>query len=1196
MWQVVLRSLWYYRRTHAAVMLAVLTSTAVIGGALVIGDSVRYSLQAMSLQRLGHVSHVLQAPRFFREALAAELQSAVPAGERPLQVLPALLLTGTVEATQTGGQRHRAGSTLLLGVTAQSWPLLLHGGAPTPSADGIVLGYRTAQELQVSVGSDVSVWIERPSSIPRDSLLGEREDVNLEIVLSVEAILEEAAGASRFSLNPGQQLPLNAFVALSTLQERLGLDATEASRRNPVARPARVNTLLVAADGAQSAAASAVSQAVTRAELAAISAADQGDLQRLSTALEEQLKPADVGIRLRAVPERGYVSVESDSMILEDAAAEAAVAAAGRIGMQAVPVLVYLANELRAADAAEPDTRYSMYSIMAGLPFDGQPPLGPFALQDGSPIPPLQGNDIILSHWLSQDLQVQVGDVVAARWHEVGSHGELPETHQRFTVRGILPEEDPVSVDQDLTPFVDGVTNVDSFGDWDQPFEMQMDRITSRDDDYWADRRATPKAFISLAAAEKFWSSRFGRYTSIRVAAPGTTLPEDRLNVMRERLSLEMGRGLEPRRLGLWFRPVRLEGLQSAVGANDFSVLFLAFSGFLILSAILLAALMFRLGVQQRTAQIGLLEALGFTAGRARWMFLSEGLAVALAGTVAGAAAAVGFARLMLHGLTHWWSGAIGTQFLLLWVRPETLLAAAVISLSLAALVIWLALRGSTRRPPRELLSGAGSVDDGADATPQQIVRKRRSSTVLLAVCLLLATGLPAALLAGLIPGSEAFSGFSLPVVVFFVAGFAWLLTGLLVLQRLLVRRRADTVSGPQIRGLWSLAMASASRSPQRSLLTTALIAFATFVIVVAAAARRNPVSETPELRSGNGGFSLVAEASQPILFDLNTADGRLRLQLDRDAVTTIPQDTRIFGFSMQPGQDASCLNLYQTAVPTLLGASDQFVRRGGFRFANTPGENPWLRLNEDLPEHSGVPAIPVIGDLNTLQYSLKKGLGDVILYPTSEAPQFALQIVGMLDSSVFQGVLVMTDSQLKRLAPEVSGSRYFLVETPGGTDVREQTATALETGLNAFGVDTEAVNQRLAGFLAVQNTYLSTFQMLGGLGLLVGTFGLSAVMLRNVLERRSEIALLKAVGFTTQRVVSLILIENSVLLFWGILTGTLSALIAMLPHLRNTGADVPWLTLALTLVSVAFVGSLAAALPVRAAVQTSIRENLAAA
>ena len=60
---------------------------------------------------------------------------------------------------------------------------------------------------------------------------------------------------------------------------------------------------------------------------------------------------------------------------------------------------------------------------------------------------------------------------------------------------------------------------------------------------------------------------------------------------------------------------------------------------------------------------------------------------------------------------------------------------------------------------------------------------------------------------------------------------------------------------------------------------------------------------------------------------------------------------------------------------------------------------------------------------------------------------------------------------------------------------------------------DAPTVARRNA-FNAVQNTYLGTFQILGGLGLLLGSAGLGIIVLRNVLERRGELGLLLAVGF----------------------------------------------------------------------------------
>src|SRR5262249_52738046 len=142
-------------------------------------------------------------------------------------------------------------------------------------------------------------------------------------------------------------------------------------------------------------------------------------------------------------------------------------------------------------------------------------------------------------------------------------------------------------------------------------------------------------------------------------------------------------------------------------------------------------------------------------------------------------------------------------------------------------------------------------------------------------------------------------------------------------------------------------------------------------------------------------------------------------------------------------------------------------------------------------------------------------------------------------------------------------------------------------------GFDAERVSERLASFLAVQNTYLSTFQALGGLGLLLGTVGLAVVMLRNVLERRSELALLRALGFRDLLVSWLVLSENALLLIWGLATGAASALLAMLPHLLSTGADVPWRDLALIVTAVFLTGMAGALLAVRSALRTNVLATL---
>ena len=107
-------------------------------------------------------------------------------------------------------------------------------------------------------------------------------------------------------------------------------------------------------------------------------------------------------------------------------------------------------------------------------------------------------------------------------------------------------------------------------------------------------------------------------------------------------------------------------------------------------------------------------------------------------------------------------------------------------------------------------------------------------------------------------------------------------------------------------------------------------------------------------------------------------------------------------------------------------------------------------------------------------------------------------------------------------------------------------------------GFETERTDARLAEFMTVQNTYLSTFQSLGGLGLLLGTFGLAVVQLRNVLERRSELALLRATGFRRKLLARLVTLENAALLIGGLGQVFWPALVAVAPHVIAGGAGDP--------------------------------------
>ncbi len=156
-----------------------------------------------------------------------------------------------------------------------------------------------------------------------------------------------------------------------------------------------------------------------------------------------------------------------------------------------------------------------------------------------------------------------------------------------------------------------------------------------------------------------------------------------------------------------------------------------------------------------------------------------------------------------------------------------------------------------------------------------------------------------------------------------------------------------------------------------------------------------------------------------------------------------------------------------------------------------------------------------------------------------------------------------------------MSGYRYFL--TDAATTDGKQVASSLEEQFSDEGLDLTSTDRLLTELLAVQNTYLSTFQSLGGLGLLLGTLGLAAVQVRNVVQRRRELALMRATGFRTAQLSALVIREHGLLLFGGLLVGTAAALVVVLPHLIFGGASIPYVSLLSTLALVVVVGIVSA-------------------
>ena len=153
----------------------------------------------------------------------------------------------------------------------------------------------------------------------------------------------------------------------------------------------------------------------------------------------------------------------------------------------------------------------------------------------------------------------------------------------------------------------------------------------------------------------------------------------------------------------------------------------------------------------------------------------------------------------------------------------------------------------------------------------------------------------------------------------------------------------------------------------------------------------------------------------------------------------------------------------------------------------------------------------------------------------------------------------------------------------------------AISQALAPQGLDAIGAADRLDAFNAVRNTYLSIFQALGGLGMLLGAAAMGMVVLRNVLQRRGELAILRAVGFTRSRLLALVAGEHVWLLFAGMVAGAVCAVVAIVPALRSSAAAVPYASGGLMLLAIVAAGVLATVLATACALRGRLIEALRA-
>ena len=996
----------------------------------------------------------------------------------------------------TPDKSKRVNEVNVYGIDNDFWKLAGNTNQQITNSDNeyLAIGSALAEQKQLEKGDRVIVKVEMPGQVSRDAPLSGESGKLATISSEITHIVSPENGGN-FSLRAEQNTALNVFLPLKVLQEKLSKDG-------------RANIILSSASDSFE---KAIQNSWTYRDL------ELGFTKDFHTDVE-------------------YTKFRSDRVFISDKVESAVMA----VDIDAEPILSYLINDIHFNGKSVP------YSVGTGI--------GPRSAKLlGIQVP--YNNEVAIHHWLSDKedeggLDVGVDDLINISYFSVINTREFTTVGDGLDGNGLEDQSDKISlkvksiIPSDNTglrmkwvPEFPGLKTAKTLSSWESGLPLDTKRIRPEDEKYWDDFRATPKIFLSINTAKDYWGNRFGNTTSIFVTSLNRGNFHDLISPI-----------LKLTDVGMQIRHPKVEAERSVSNALNFGSLFASLSGFLILAALLLSLMLCLFAVEARSTQLGALGAIGFSQKRLRKLLLSEFLISIFLGSLLGTAGGYFYTKITLMALGSIWIDAAADAQFVFDAKSSSLISGILGIFIFALIVIRLSVNKITSKAPRELLASSHGI--GLNTDKKRGTKRNINNIVIIisfslgACCVTLGYGSEGEKLAGSFFGA----GF------FFLLGFIQVFSRYLKGLSIFALNKKNTLN--------SIARRNAARRVGRSLSVTATVASGVFLIISVNAFRLSNSTNSKNNESGTGGYEFFAKSTLPIYEDLN--DVKERDNFGFEEYTT--NDIKFVPFRViKDGEEASCQNLNHAIKPRVLGVNTEpLINDQAFRFASVltdPNDSDTQNISNwsILDKESSQNIVPVIGDKASVMWAMKKKLGDLIDYTDENGQPLKLQVAGLLENSTLQGNLVMSETNFIKYFPSTSGYQMFLVNTGEVNKIIESEMIGDVTkALEQRGMEFVSSDTRLAEYNRVQNTYISIFSVLGGLGLLLGTLGVGMLIARSVIERRSELSIMTALGFCRSSLTRMLISEHLFLVGFGIISGILASIIAISPNISGKGAQFP--------------------------------------
>ncbi|NLI73937.1 MAG: FtsX-like permease family protein [Euryarchaeota archaeon] len=297
-------------------------------------------------------------------------------------------------------------------------------------------------------------------------------------------------------------------------------------------------------------------------------------------------------------------------------------------------------------------------------------------------------------------------------------------------------------------------------------------------------------------------------------------------------------------------------------------------------------------------------------------------------------------------------------------------------------------------------------------------------------------------------------------------------------------------------------------------------------------------------LEETSGGFDIIAISSAPIDMrnEIETAGGIIDSTNIEDIIQ-LTMGYSTFTFSPLTDNDEASKEVYYNAI----GIESSLYERGHYPLANwnhtkySNEKDVWLAVQQD-------PTLVILdGSANSNEMSgtgisINVGpfhgvaIGDQIIMNNSTGGSHALTVAAFMEQSAFSGAYM--SKELVKSSTEADGSNLFMIKLVDDTDV-EKYSVLLQNRFLPQQLITIPISAIAKEAVSQVNGIFDLIKAFLAMGLIIGITGLGIITMRSIHERRIEIGMMRAIGYTKRMIVTNFTLESSFVAVLGVFIGT---------------------------------------------------------